>query len=90
MVLKTNDIWLLINDLYSVTIVLLGFLPPLISHFLPQSSEGFLNTGVRPQSFPNESLLCKVEVGNDDYNDVPKGWIYERAYREHYARFRQV
>ena len=66
------------------------FLTSLISHFLPQSSEGFLKTGVRPQSFPNESLLCKVEVGNDEYNDVTKGWIYERAYREHYARFRQV
>ena len=66
------------------------FLTSLISHFLPQSREGFLKTGVRPQSFPNESLLCKVEVGNDEYNDVTKGWIYERAYREHYARFRQV
>ena len=66
------------------------FLTSLISHLHLQSSEGFLKTGVRPQGFPNESLLCKVEVGNDDYKDVPKGWIYERAYREYYARFRQV
>ena len=61
-----------------------------ISHFFPQSSEGFLKTGVRPQGFPNGSLLCKVEVGNKDYKDVPNEWIYEQAYRESYARFRQA
>ena len=66
------------------------FLTSLVSHFNLQSSEGFLKTGVRPQGFPKKSLLCQVEVGNEDYNDIPKGWIYERAYREHYARFRQV
>ncbi|XP_067019261.1 uncharacterized protein [Acropora muricata] len=54
-----------------------------------ESSEGFLKTGVRPQGFPKKSLLCQVDTGNGDYNDIPKGWIYERAYREHYAGFRQ-
>ena len=46
------------------------FLTYLILHFLPQSSEGFLKTGVRPQGFSNECLLCKVEVGNKEYKDV--------------------
>ena len=78
------------RNVVSVTIVLFGFLPPLTSHFLPQSSEGFLKTRVRPQGFPNECLLCKVEVGNKAYKDVPNEWIYEQDYRENYARFRQV
>ena len=66
------------------------FLTYLILHFLPQSSEGFLKTGVRPQGFSNECLLCKVEVGNKEYKDVPNQWIYEKDYRENYGRFRQV
>ena len=78
------------RNFVSVTIVVFGFLPPLISHFLPQSREGFLKTGVRPQGFPNECLLCKVEVGNKAYKDVPNEWIYEQDYRDNYARFRQV
>ena len=78
------------RNVVSVAIVLFGFLPPLISCFLPQSSEGFLKTRVRPQGFPNECLLCKVEVGNKAYKDVPNEWTYEQDYRENYARFRQV
>ena len=55
-----------------------------------QSSEGFLKTGVRPQGFPPECLLCHVEVGHKEYNDVPKEWVYELKYREYYGHFRQV
>ncbi|XP_074627554.1 uncharacterized protein LOC141885649 [Acropora palmata] len=55
-----------------------------------ESIEGFLKTRVRPQGFLNESLLCKVEVGNKAYKDVPNEWIYEQDYRENYARFRQA
>ncbi|KAK2552329.1 Serine/threonine-protein kinase CTR1 [Acropora cervicornis] len=35
-----------------------------------ESIEGFLKTRVRPQGFLNESLLCKVEVGNKAYKDA--------------------
>ncbi|XP_068751255.1 uncharacterized protein [Montipora capricornis] len=55
-----------------------------------ESSEGFLRTGVRPQGFQPECLLCKVEVGNVEYNDVPKEWLYEQKYRNNYAHFRQA
>ncbi|XP_044183686.1 uncharacterized protein LOC122964234 [Acropora millepora] len=55
-----------------------------------ESSEGFLKTRVRPQGFPNECLLCQVEVGNKAYKDVPNEWTYEQDYRENYARFRQA
>ncbi|XP_073231373.1 uncharacterized protein [Porites lutea] len=55
-----------------------------------ESSEGFFKTGVRPQGFPTQCLLCKVEVGNEQYNDVPKEWTYEQKYRECYAHFKQA
>ncbi|KAM7448295.1 hypothetical protein ABFA07_003699 [Porites harrisoni] len=55
-----------------------------------ESSEGFFKTGVRPQGFPAQCLLCKVEEGNEEYNNVPKEWKYERKYREHYGHFRQA
>ena len=58
--------------------------------FNRQSSEGFFKTGIRPQGFPPECLLCEVEVGNNEYNDVPKEWVYEQKYREYYGHFRQV
>lgn len=45
---------------------------------------------MRPQGFPAQCLLCKVEVGNEEYNDVPKEWTYEQKYREYYGHFRQV
>lgn len=54
-----------------------------------ESSEGYFKTAVRPQGFPPECLLCSVEVGNKEYNDVPKEWVYEQKYREHYGKFRQ-
>ena len=78
------------RNFVSVTIALFGFLPPLISHFLPQSSEGFLKTGVRPQGFPNECLLCKVEVGNKSCKKFPVGWDYEQDYHKYHAGFKQV
>lgn len=34
--------------------------------------------------------MCKVEVGNVEYNDVPKEWLYEQKYRNNYAHFRQA
>ncbi|XP_020605710.1 mitogen-activated protein kinase mpk-1-like [Orbicella faveolata] len=55
-----------------------------------ESSEGFFKTGIRPQGFPPECLLCHVEVGNKAYNDVPKEWVYELKYREYYGHFRQA
>ena len=61
-----------------------------LSFFNWQSSEGFFKTRVRPQGFPPECLLCEVEVGNKEYNDVPKEWVYEQKYREYYGHFRQV
>ncbi|CAH3128426.1 unnamed protein product, partial [Porites lobata] len=54
------------------------------------SSEGFFKTGVRPQGFPAQCLLCKVEVGNEEYNNVPKEWTYEQKYRGYYDHFRQA
>ena len=61
-----------------------------LSFFNSQSSEGFFKTRVRPQGFPPQCLLCEVEVGNKEYNDVPKEWVYELKYREYYGHFRQV
>ncbi|XP_015747789.1 PREDICTED: uncharacterized protein LOC107327555 [Acropora digitifera] len=55
-----------------------------------ESIEGFLKTRARPQCFPNECLLCKVEVGNKSYKKVPDGWDYEQDYHEHYERFKQA
>lgn len=55
-----------------------------------ESSEGYFKTSVRPQGFPPGCLLCAVEVGNEEYNDVPKEWVYEQKYREHYGHFRQA
>ena len=62
----------------------------MVSYFNQQSSEGFFKTRIRPQGFPPECLLCKVEVGNKEHNDVPKEWVYEQKYREYYGHFRQV
>ena len=45
---------------------------------------------MRPQGFPAQCLLCKVEVGNEEYNNVPKEWKYEQKYWKHYAHFKQV
>ena len=61
-----------------------------LSFFNWQSSGGFFKTRVRPQGFPPECLLCEVEVGNKEYNDVPREWVYEQKYREYYGHFRQV
>lgn len=58
--------------------------------FIQQSSEGFYKTEVRPQGFPNKCLLCKVEVGKDEYNSVPNEWVYELKYHEYHAHFLQV
>ncbi|CAH3128418.1 unnamed protein product [Porites lobata] len=52
-----------------------------------ESSEGFFKTGVRPQGFPAQCLLCKVEVGNEEYNNLPKEWTYEQKYWEYYGHF---
>lgn len=55
-----------------------------------ESSEGFYKTEVRPQGFPNKCLLCKVEVGKDEYNSVPNEWVYELKYHEYHAHFLQA
>ena len=58
-----------------------------------QTSEGYYRSKEKPTGYPNDCLICKVEVKDRPYHILPKlkeEWEYYEAYKEGIRYFNEV